>query len=142
MKHSKHAGRPKVAAQLEAEAQERWGENPAWKESQRRTSSWKKSDWDAMKARQASLMGRIAAGMDKGVDSPEVQAAVKAYHEFIDQSFYTCPASTFLGLSELWGGDDRFRATWEEIRPGLCDFVCEAARVYVNALLLVEERQL
>lgn len=120
--------------ELEIEARARWGETESWKESQRRTSSWQKSDWDAMKLRQAGLMARIGAGMPEGADSPEVQAAVKAYHEFIDSTFYACPAPAFLGLSELWAGDERFRATWEGIRPGLCDFVCEAVRIYVRGL--------
>lgn len=129
-------------AKLEEEARERWAEGPAWKESRRRTASWQKGDWEAMQTRQAALMARIAEGMDRGVASPEAQEAVKAYHDFIDTTFYTCPASVLLGLSELWGGDERFRTSWDGIRPGLCDFVCEATRVYVNALLLVEERQL
>ncbi len=120
--------------ELENEAKERWGQTMEWQESQRRTAAWGKADWEAMKARQAGLMARIGEGMDQGPASPETQEAVKAYHRFIDSTFYPCPPATFLGLSELWKGDERFRASWEGIKPGLCDFACEAVQVYVRGL--------
>jgi MerR family transcriptional regulator, thiopeptide resistance regulator len=139
MKASKRAGRAARAAD-EAEAQERWGDSPAWRESRRRTAGWTKDDWARMKTDMRAVVERIAAGMDRGPADQEVQDAIRAYHEFIDQRFYTCPASMFLGLSDLWGEDERYAAYFEGVAPGLAAFAREAVRVYVEELLLVEER--
>jgi hypothetical protein len=125
---------------LTEEARSKWGDSPAWKESQRRTAAWGKEDWVGVKAELEALVNRMAAGMGRGADDAAVQAAVREYHEFIDSRFYTCPATTFLGLSDLWGEDERFRAFWEGHRPGLTDFVREAVHIYVEELLLANER--
>jgi hypothetical protein len=130
----------KISKAYEDEAKARWGGSPAWKESQRRTASWTTGDLTSKKAEMGAIVDRIAAGMERGAADPGVQAAVREYHEFIDRNFYTCPAATFLGLSDLWGEDERFRAYWEGFRPGLTDFVREAVQVYVEALLLSNER--
>jgi len=122
------------------EARARWGASPAWKENQRRTASWTKDDWASKKAEMGAIVDRIAAGMERGPEDASVQAAVREYHEFIDRHFYTCPADTFLGLSDLWGEDERFRAYWEGYRPGLANFVREAVHIYVEELLLANER--
>jgi len=133
-------GERATQAANKAEARERWGNSPAWKESQRRTAAWKKDDWARMKTEMRAIVDRIAAGMENGPEDAEVQEAVRAYHEFIDQRFYTCPASMFLGISDLWGEDERYAAYFEGVAPGLAAFAREAVRVYVEELLLVEER--
>ncbi|MDP3177985.1 MAG: TipAS antibiotic-recognition domain-containing protein [Spirochaetaceae bacterium] len=122
------------------EARKTWGEGPAWKESARRTASWKAEDWAGMKAEMKAMGERLAAASLGKPEDPEAQEAIKAYHDFIDRTFYTCPASMFLGLSDLWVQDERFASTWNGIQPGLADFLHDAVRVYVEALLLVEER--
>ncbi len=94
-----------------------------------------------IKAEMTAIVARIAKGMEKGPSDPEVQEAVRAYHDFIDQRFYTCSASMLLGLSDLWGEDERFSAYWEGQAPGLTPFVREAVRIYVEELLLVEEQR-
>jgi len=122
------------------EARKTWGDSPAWKESARRTADWKAADWARMKAEMKALGERLAAASSGKPEDPEAQEAIKAYHDFIDRTFYSCPASMFLGLSDLWVQDERFASTWNGMRPGLADFLHEAVRVYVEELLLVEER--
>ncbi len=126
----------------EDEARERWGRSYAWKESAKKTAAYGEADWDRIKAEGKAIAEGIAAAMDEGEDGAAVQAGVRAYHEYIGRSFYTCSAAMFEGLAELWGDDERFGAYWEAIRPGLTAFMRRAVRSYVRGLELEYERSL
>ena len=134
------AARPQLEARFEAEARERWSSSPAWKESQRRAASWSAEDKARIKTEMDAIFKRLAGCQAGSAGDPETQAAVRAYHEYIDRQFYSCPVSMFLGLSDLWVEDERFAATWESFGPGLANFLHEAVRIYVEELLLVNER--
>ena len=67
-------------AEHEAEAEERWGETEAYKESARRTRRYTKDDWARFKAESEAVNAAIAALMDEGVapDDPRAMDAVGA----------------------------------------------------------------
>jgi hypothetical protein len=118
----------------ETEAQERWAETDAWRESQRRTGGYTKADWDAVRQETVAIGEAVAAGMDRGPGDPEVQAAVAAFHRQINQRFYECPPEVFRCLADLQVGDDRFAETWDRIRPGLAPFLQSAMHAYCDGL--------
>ena len=124
------------------EAEERWGNTRAWKESRERTKGMGKADWDALKAEMAAILDGAVQGMERGPEDEQVQAAVRAYHEFIDRRFYTCSAAMFGSLADLWGEDPRFGAYWDSLRPGMTEFIRAAVAVYLDRLLLESEERL
>jgi DNA-binding transcriptional MerR regulator len=112
------------------EAEQRWGETEAYKESQRRVSSYDKEDWQRLKAEEEQIRARLAAALDSGLapDSEEVIAAAEAHRRHISRWFYECGYEMHRGLTEMYVSDERFRSNYDSQTPGLAAFIRDAAR--------------
>jgi MerR family transcriptional regulator, thiopeptide resistance regulator len=99
------------------EVERRWGETEAYKESQRRVSSYTKEDWQRLKAEEEEIRARLAAALDAGLapESEEAMSAAEAHREYISRWFYEC-------------GYERFRSNYDSQAPGLAAFIRDAAR--------------
>ena len=117
----------------EREAQERWGETEAWTQSARRTSAYTKADWVAIKAEANDVQQRFAAAMRAGsaADSAEAMAVAEDHRQHIGRWFYDCPPAMHAGLGRMYVEDERFTAHYEDVAPGLAQFV--SAAVQANA---------
>ena len=91
-----------------AEAEARWGDTDAYRESARRTAAYSKADWDRIKAE----------GM--AVDAAE------AHRRQIDGAFYPCSYEMHTGLAAMYLADPRFTATHEAVAPGMARYVHDA----------------
>jgi MerR family transcriptional regulator, thiopeptide resistance regulator len=111
------------------EAEQRWGETAAYKESQRRVASYTKEDWQALKAEEKEIRARLAAALESGLapDSEEAMAAAEAHRQHISRWFYECSYEMHRGLTEMYVSDERFRSNYDSQTPGLADFIREAA---------------
>jgi DNA-binding transcriptional MerR regulator len=120
--------------QYGAEAQERWAESGAYKESARRTSQYTKADWQKMKAENEDWGRRITALMDTGAasDSLEAMELAEEHRQHISRWFYECSYEIQTGLAEMYLADERFMATYEAIKPGLTVFLHDA--ILANAI--------
>ena len=112
-------------AQYQREAQERWGDTAAWRQSRERTRHWTKADYDRMKHEGEAFVRELAAAMDQAPDSPAVQALVARHRAGID-AFYDCTDEIYAGLAEMYVADPRFAAHYDEARPGLAAFLRRA----------------
>jgi DNA-binding transcriptional MerR regulator len=123
-------------AQYEAEAEERWGETDAWKESQRKTRGYTKEDWLRIKAEGADVESRFAAALQAGVpaDSAPAMDLAEEHRQQISRNFYDCPPEMHAGLGRMYVEDERFTAHYERIAPGLAQYVSTA--VQANAARL------
>jgi DNA-binding transcriptional MerR regulator len=112
----------------EAEAEQRWGHTEAYKESKRRTTSYGKQDWTAMKAEAGEIYQRLVAAVDQGfpADSAEARAAAEAHRLHIERWFYPCPRSMHRSLGEMYIADPRFTEFFEKLRPGLAEYARDA----------------
>jgi MerR family transcriptional regulator, thiopeptide resistance regulator len=110
------------------EAEQRWGESAAYKESQRRVSSYNKEDWQRLKAEEEEIRARLAAAFDAGLasDSEEAMAAAEAQRRHISRWFYECSYEIHRGLTEMYVGDERFRSNYDSQTPGLAAFIRDA----------------
>ena len=120
--------RPYVAeemADLQREAEERWGNSEAWRQSQERTRHWTKADYDRIKREGREFVKVLAAAMDRDPASAEVQALVAQHRAGIDV-FYDCTDEIYEGLAEMYVGDSRFTQYYDSERPGLAAFLREA----------------
>jgi DNA-binding transcriptional MerR regulator len=120
-------------AQYEAEAEERWGETEAYEESQRRTRGYTQEDWLRIKAEGEDVESRFAAALRSGLapDSPEAMDVAEAHRQQISRNFYDCPPQMHAGLGEMYVEDERFAAHYEQVAPGLAQYV--SAAVQANA---------
>lgn len=115
-----------------AEAQERWGETDAWKQSQDRTSKYTRADWEAVKAETDAVNNAFAAAMDAGEPATS-EAAMDAaeQHRASIERFYDCDYAMQRNLADMYVCDERFTATYEAVRPGMAQYVRDA--IHANA---------
>ena len=116
--------------QYEREVQERWGRTDAYKESARRTRSYKAADWAHIKAESE----RIEAGMAELMQAGEAAEGVGAMDQaelarlHIDRWYYPCSHKMHAGLADMYTSDKRFAAHYEERAAGLAAFVSAAIK--------------
>jgi len=115
------------------EARERWGDTDAYAESQARTSGYSKHDWLRVKAEGEDVERRFAVALAAGLpaDDPSVTAIAEDHRQHISRSFYACSPEAHVALADLYVADDRFRAHYERVAPGLARYVHDA--VHANA---------
>jgi MerR family transcriptional regulator, thiopeptide resistance regulator len=117
-------GTTAFSEQYAAEAEERWGEPDAWKQSQQRASTFTKQDWIEVKAEGDTLLADLATAKRAGVapGSPEADA-LAARHRATIERFYECSGEMHRGLVEMYLADERFTAYYDDVEPGLAQFV-------------------
>lgn len=115
---------------LQAEAEQRWGETDAYRESRRRVANYSKADWQELKAESEAIMLRIVEVYRSGApaDSAAATDAVEAHRIQIDERFYPCSHEMQVQLGEGYVQDPRFTATYGSIEPGLTVWVRDAIR--------------
>ncbi|MEO7069634.1 MAG: MerR family transcriptional regulator [Nostocoides sp.] len=116
-----------------AEAEERWGDGDAWKQSQSRTSRYTKADWAEVKAEMDANNAAFVAAMTAG-EPPTSEAAMAAAEQHrlhINDRFYSLTHDFHRGLADMYVADPRFTKTHEDIAPGLAAYVHDA--IHANA---------
>lgn len=115
------------------EAEARWGETAAYRESRRRTSKYRKQDWLAIKAEAQAIEEAFAALMKAGepAASSPAMAVAERHRQHIVRWFYECPPEVHRGLGEMYVADPRFAEHYDAIAPGLALYV--SAAVVANA---------
>lgn len=115
------------------EAQQRWGDTDAWRQSQRRTARYTKADWEQIKRAQEANGAAFVAAMEAGedADSKAAMDAAETSRWIIEQWFYDITPDFHRNLGDMYLQDPRFTKTYEDIRPGLAQFVRDA--IHANA---------
>jgi len=110
------------------EAQRRWGDTDAYRESQRRAATYTKDDWAAMKAEAEAVTRRLAELMSAGVPADDERAAdaVRTHRDQITRWFYPCTPAIQRGLAAMYVEDERFTAHYEKVATGLARYVHDA----------------
>ncbi len=116
------------------EARRRWGDTPAWAESERRTAGYTQQDWQYIQAESDEINRGLAALMERDPAEPEAQALVGRWHALINDRFYECSPQAFRGLGDLYVEDSRFAAHYDPWRPGLAAFLRRAMHAYADGL--------
>jgi hypothetical protein len=111
--------------EYQREAEERWGNSDAWRQSQERIKHWTKADYERVKRDGKAFLKVLATAMDHAPGSPEAQALV-AQHRAGINTFYDCTDEIYAGLADMYVADPRFAAYYDNERPGLAAFLREA----------------
>ena len=119
--------------QYAEEAEQRWGETDAYKQSQRRTASYTKDDWLRIKDEGADVERQFAEALASGkpADSPEAMDAAEAHRMQIDRWFYDLSYDMHRGLGDMYLADPRFEEHYEKVATGLAQYVRDA--IHANA---------
>ncbi len=120
-------------AQYADEAEERWGGTDAYRQSRARTSTYTKDDWTRLQAEAAGVNALFLAARAAGLpaDSTAAMDAAEAHRQQISRNFYDCGYDIHRGLAEMYLADERFTKTYEDLAPGLAQYVHDA--VLANA---------
>ena len=120
-------GTDKLAEYAE-EAEQRWGDTEAWKQSQRRTAAYTKEDWIAIKAEADASIAGFAEAIRAGEPANGTVAMdlAEAHREHISRWFYDCSYDMHRGLAELYISDPRYIAEYDKIEPGFSGYVHDA----------------
>lgn len=115
--------------QYAAEAEERWGDTDAYRQSQQRTSSFGKDDWLRVTAQGDAVEQRLMELMLAGVpaDAAEARAAAEEHRAWVGQ-FYDCSSEVHCALADSYLADDRFAAHYDRRAPGLAQYVHDAVK--------------
>jgi MerR family transcriptional regulator, thiopeptide resistance regulator len=112
------------------EAGQRWGQGPEWQESKRRTATYSKADWLAIKAEADASTDGFAQALKAGLapDSDTAMDLAEAHRQHISRWFYECGLEQHVGLGELYVSDPRFIAEYDKVAPGFSEYVRQAIR--------------
>lgn len=119
--------------EYQQEAQERWGETDAWKQSQSRTKHYTKADWAQVKAEADAINAAFVAAQSSGepaTSGPAMDAA-EQHRLHIHDRFYDLDHTFHRGLADMYVADPRFTKTYEDLAPGLAAYVHDA--IHANA---------
>ncbi|MCD2195481.1 MerR family transcriptional regulator [Actinomycetospora endophytica] len=114
--------------EYQAEARERWGDTEEWKQSQARTAQYTKADWEAIKAETDAVNDAFVAAKRSGAapDSEAGLAAADAHGRHIHDRFYDLSPEMHLCLARMYVADERFTAYYDDLEPGLAQYVHDA----------------
>jgi DNA-binding transcriptional MerR regulator len=110
------------------EAEQRWGQTDAYKQSQRRTKAYSKDDWLKIKAESAEITTRMGEAYQAGAaaDSETAMDLAERHRQHITRWFYDCSYEIHRGLGEMYVSDERFAANYEPIAAGLTQWIRDA----------------
>lgn len=118
---------------IKSEAKERWGGTEAYAQSQKSLAKMTKADWARVKAEGQAIDEAAAQAMSRGEKpaSASAQALMARKYEHL-RSFYEPTPEMFAGLGSMYVEDDRFRKHYEDIAPGLADYLSLAMGAFAK----------
>ncbi|MGI8878995.1 MAG: MerR family transcriptional regulator [Jatrophihabitans sp.] len=110
------------------EAEQRWGNTDAYRESQRRAAGYTKQDWKRIKAAGDELNARFVTALVSGqpADSVEAMDLAEQHRRQINDRFYECKYLLHRNLAEMYLQDPRFMASYDDQADGLARYVHDA----------------
>ena len=119
--------------EYQQEAEQRWGETDAWKQSQSRTKRYTKADWARVKAEADAVNAAFVTALTAGepATSEAAMDAAEQHRLHIHERFYDLDRTFHRGLADMYVADPRFTKTYEDIAPGLAAYVRDA--IHANA---------
>ncbi len=115
------------------EAEARWGNTDAYKQSKERTKHLTKEDYKRMAKDGDTFMKTLAACIDIGPASPRTQELIAQHYESL-RTFYDPSPELYRGLGEMYVEDPRFRAYFEKYDSRMPEFMREAMHIFVKSL--------
>jgi DNA-binding transcriptional MerR regulator len=104
------------------------------RESQRNWKSYSAEKKDQIKAEGGAIYTDLIAVIDKGADSPEVQAIMSRWHQHL-RYFYEPTPEILRGLGQMYNQHPDFIATFQQMHPDLPAFLEQAVTHYCETLV-------
>ncbi len=120
---------------MEEEAKARWGQTPAYKQSQERLAKYSPEDIEEAAQEMHAATLQVLGAMQRGLpaDSEAAIAGAEAHRQAISKWWYDCTFEIHTGLAEMYLADERFRKNYEDQAEGLAQYLRDAT--FANAAL-------
>ena len=130
------------SAEYAAEAEQRWGDTDAYRESSRRTARYRKQDWQRIQSEAGEIERAFAQAMAAGVpaDSARASELAERHRQHLCRWFYDVSPAMHRGLAELYLADQRFADHYDRIAPGLAAYVSAAIIAHADRSELLSSR--
>jgi DNA-binding transcriptional MerR regulator len=114
--------------QYAEEAERRWGDTDAYRQSARRSASYTKEDWKRIIAEGEAVNRGLAEAMEQGLpaDSERAMDLAEEHRGWIGRNHYDCSYEMQRCLGQMYVADERFTATYDAVRPGLAAYLRDA----------------
>ena len=108
-------------------------ETDAWKQSASRTKGYTKADFERIKAEGDAVNAAFVAALRSGAPATSAEAmdAAEEHRAHIERWFYDLDHGFHRGLADMYLADPRFTKTYEDLAPGLAQYVHDA--IHANA---------
>ena len=114
------------------EARRRWGGTAAYAEYEKRTSRAGDAQQKMLDDEGAMLLREFGRNRSLAPDSPEAQALVKKWQDYITAHFYTCTKEILSCLGQMYVGDERFTQHIDGYGAGTAAFMSAAIEAYTR----------
>ncbi|MFT4225758.1 MerR family transcriptional regulator [Micropruina sp.] len=110
--------------QWPAEARQRYGDTPEWRQYAERSASRTADDWQAIADTAAALDQALADAMDTGVEpgSPAADSLVEQHREAFS-AYFPITRQMQVVLGRMYEVDPAYTAHYEGVRPGLASWL-------------------
>lgn len=114
------------------EAKQRWGDTAAYAEYEARSENVSDAQQRMLDGEGAELLREFGKRRALAPDSPEAQALVKRWQDYISASYYTCTKEILACLGQMYVGDARFTQNIDRNGEGTAAFMAAAIEVYTR----------
>lgn len=114
----------------EKEVKERWGSTEAYAESEKKTGSYNKKQWQQINEESREIFKAFADNRDKAPESQEVQVLVSRWQNYITENFYKCTNEILRGLGVMYLADERFKKNIDKSGKGTAELMSKAIAIY------------
>lgn len=110
------------------EVAERWGSEKL-NETENNLKKMPKDKFESVKREGEEIAGALGELIGKDASSAEVQKLIYMHYKNL-QNYYTVTREIYNGLADLYVQDERFRAYYENIKPGLAEFISQGMKIF------------
>ena len=113
------------------EVREKWGAETL-AQTEANIKSMGKQEWGEIKQEADEINLWLANVMHKSPDDAEVQEIVELHFKHINR-FYEVSKERYLGLSDLYVQDERFKANYDKVKNGLAEFLSKSMKAFCKS---------
>ena len=114
------------------EVKMRWGSTDAYKESEKKTSTYDKNQWHAINNEMSRILKLFGDHRDYDPGSKEVQSLVEEWKNHISTNFYNCTNEILSGLGLMYVNDERFKNNIDKNGEGTAEIMSKAIEIYCS----------
>ncbi len=113
----------------DAEAEARWGQTDAFKESKNRTGRYTEKDWEKITLEAGEIYHGFYTAKDLQADDPKRLELAEAWRQHISTYYYNCTYETLMGLGQMYVADERFTENIDKNGKGTAKAMSDSIQI-------------